>query len=115
MLGFEFFIDGTVETNCDHCGDPVSFPLQVEQELVVRFANEPDLNGDDVVFIAHSDYKFDLQPHIFDFVLLALPARIEHEEGGCNEVVDEYLVEKPTQNNESDPRWKALEQLKNKV
>lgn len=82
--------------------------------MIARFASETDLSGDDVIFLDPSEYKLDMHQYIYEFVLLSLPVKRVHPEGQCDPEVEAFLSGSEEHNEEIDPRWEALNNLKNK-
>lgn len=107
-------ISGRVQVACDRCGDDLWLPISSHNELVARFASETDLSGDDVIFLDPSEYKLDMRQYIYEFVLLSLPVKRVHPEGQCNPEVEAFLSGSEEYKEEIDPRWEALNNLKNK-
>ena len=120
LMELVFTIDGEVKTICDRCGEDVWTTIQTEQELLVRFSNETDLSGDEVIFLDSGEYKLDVAQYLFEFSYLSLPVKRVHPDGECNEEVVDFLSESfendSTQENAEDsnidPRWEALKKLK---
>ena len=116
MLNLAFSISGNVRTICDHCGDDVWLDLSCEEELIARFATETDLSNDEVIFLGNSEYKLDVSQFLFEFTLLNLPSKRLHNPGDCDPEVEHYFDDQgqvEEEEKENDPRWKALEKLKN--
>lgn len=114
-----FFIDGNVEVPCDRCSEPFKQEVFGDYEIAVKFgdADELDNKDEDVVFISRNDDFIDVSNLIYEFILLSIPLRCVHPEdkdghSACNVEVIKQLKqeEKPS----VDPRWAALEKLKNK-
>lgn len=116
MLMFIFNISGKVKTICDHCGEELWLDIQTSDELIAKFGTETDLTGDEVVVLGPSEFKFDVSQYIFEFTILSIPARRVHKHGECNPEAEQYLEKADfiEENKQNDPRWKALETLKNK-
>lgn len=116
MLSFVFNISGKIQTVCDHCGDELWLNVESSEELIAKFGSETDLSGDEVVVLGPNEFKFDVSQYIFEFTVLSIPARRIHKKGECNPEAEQYFeqAESIEENKENDPRWKALETLKNK-
>lgn len=114
MMILHIRLRGRMQVPCDHCGDDCWISISSHDEVIARFAGETDLSGDEVIFLDNSEYKLDLKQYFYEFALLAMPVKRIHAEGECNPAADSYLV-KDDAETEKDPRWEALEKLKNKV
>jgi uncharacterized metal-binding protein YceD (DUF177 family) len=114
----KFYIDGSVNVECDRCSEPFDLGIFGDYELFVKFGNETiEDSEDDVIFISKNDDHVDLSKSVYDYILLSIPLKCVHpdnEDGepGCNKEVLEKLYKKEEQT--VDPRWAALEKLKNK-
>lgn len=124
MMIFNFELKGTVEVICDRCGDDLNLPIESNQQLIVKLNAESFEDNDDIVSLPASEYEFDVSHYIYEYIILALPARRIHgeaegDESQCDEEVLKKLEEvapKATEkkNDEIDPRWAALKDLKKK-
>jgi uncharacterized protein len=114
----KFFIDGTVNTPCDRCLEHYDQEIFGDFEMFVKFGSEsPEETEDDILFISKNDDHVDISKTVYDYILLSIPIRCVHPEdengnSGCNEEVIKKLNSKTEQS--VDPRWAALENLKNK-
>lgn len=128
MLVLMFSVRGEINVNCDVCLDPLAIDIENDFKQICKFSDEEFTEHDDeIVGIPPSDHEVNVARFIYEFIHLCIPAKMVHEEGECNEnvksIVEQYiLTEEPQQllggeseKNESvDPRWAALEALKNK-
>lgn len=115
-----FYIDGFVEVPCDRCLDPYKQEIFGDYEVLVKFDTEQqeDNEDEDIIYISKSDDFIDVSKLIYDFILLSIPLRCVHpnDENGnslCNQQIIKKLENK-TEEESTDPRWAALEKLKNK-
>jgi len=128
MLVLTFSITGSINVECDICLDPLSLDISNSFMQICKFSDEEITNSnDEITTIPPSDHEINVARFIYEFIHLCIPAKMTHEEGECNEnvkeIVDQYLLtEEPNYNSESeseensdvDPRWAALQELKNK-
>lgn len=116
MMIFNIGIEGEALVTCDRCTEEFNFPISDTQRLIVKLGAEYMEESEDVVVIPETEYKFDLSPYIYEFIHLALPARLLHpdDEDG-NSICDPEmlrLLEKLTPTEDTfDPRWEALKNL----
>lgn len=118
MMNLQFSISGELKTICDHCGDDLWLDIESENELLVRFSEETDLTGDEVIFLGKKEYSIDVSQYLYEFAVLSLPVKKLHQSGDCNPDVEHFFElgkELKEDNKEKDPRWEALEKLKKKV
>lgn len=117
LLKLNFIFKGSVDATCDSCGETFDFPLDFTESLIVKFTDEGLEDTDEIVFLPVSAYQINLVQVIYEFVNLALPMRITHEEDEegnpiCQLDVLDELEESEEQEDEVDPRWNALKKLK---
>jgi uncharacterized metal-binding protein YceD (DUF177 family) len=114
-----FYIDGTIEMPCDRCTESFNQDVFGDYEVAVKFRNDDTVENqdEDVVFISKSDDFINVSSLIYEFVLVSIPLRCVHPENekgesACNQEVLSKL--NSTKEEIVDPRWAALEKLKNK-
>lgn len=126
MLLATFSLEGTVNIMCDRCTDYFDLPISGQSELIYKFS-EQDLDDEHVMTIYPNETEINVAQPIYEFVILLLPARRVHPDGKCNQEmlndIDQYLMIQAENNNsedeikseddEVDPRWAALQKLKN--
>ena len=85
-------ISGSVVVECDRCLDDCSIPVEYSGLLTVRFSDlQHDYDGD-TMWIAKGD-QLSLKQYIYESIVISLPYRRVHEEGGCNpEMVARFMV-----------------------
>ena len=119
----KFDIDGTVDVNCDRCGNPLTIQLWDEFKVMVKLVDDPDEMNEqeedpDVYYIARGESHLHVSDWIYEFINLSIPMQkmcSEKEMGGphCNKEVLEMLknleIEK---NDQPNPLWKGLEKFK---
>ena len=126
MLVLMFSIKGVLNVECDVCLDPLALDICNEFRQICKFSDKGFTGSDDeVIAIPLSDYEINVARFIYEFIHLCVPAKMTHEDGGCNDkikdIVNQYLLtDKPEIESKSeesdavDPRWAALKELKNK-
>ncbi len=115
----KFFIDGTVNVECDRC--LVIFDKEIFGDFTcyIKFSEEPSKTSDepDVMFISREQTVIDISQLIYEYINLCLPMqKLGCENPGnepqCNKEVLEYLKQNRNKQ-EADPRWEMLKNLKN--
>jgi uncharacterized metal-binding protein YceD (DUF177 family) len=118
LLVFDIKMEGTINVLCDRCGDPFDFPVWGEQKLIVSLTNDKFDEGDDIVSLSLDASEIDISQNLYEYVNLLLPQRRIHpdKEGGtsgCNtdalKRLEKFSVK---EENETDPRWDALKNIK---
>ncbi len=116
-----FFIDGTINVECDRCLIPFDKGIFGDYVCYIKFAEDPAKMNDepDVMYIGREQTVIDLSQLIYEYVNLCLPIQKmgcekPGQEPQCNKEVLKYLIaEESKKTDEEDPRWAALKNLKN--
>jgi uncharacterized metal-binding protein YceD (DUF177 family) len=122
LLKFE--IGGSVEVNCDRCGNDLPIDLWDEFNIVVKLVDDPDIMNSqeedpDVYYISRGESHLHMADWIYEFVNLSIPMQKmckPEEIGGphCNKEVLDMLKKMDEENQrEGNPIWKGLEKFKN--
>ena len=79
-LDIQLTITGTLCVECDRCLEPFDMPIDASYDLVVKYGDHttPLDEADDVITIGADDDFLDLRQHIYEYVILSLPARRVH-------------------------------------
>lgn len=124
MITLDFHFDGFVTLPCDRCLDPVQVNLNFDDHLVVKlvpFVDESEEQDDDNLWVMDENtYELDIFHFVYESIMLAMPIQIVHpdDENGnptCNPDVLkklEELTRSESDDNEIDPRWEALKNIK---
>jgi len=129
MIIVEFTVVGYLRVMCDRCTDSFNYPVKGNESVIYKFTDE-DLDDEKVIAILPHEIEIDITIPVYEFATLLLAQRRIHPKGECNEEmlneIDNYLmVEGLTEvgeedessiedENEIDPRWSKLKDLKNK-
>ncbi len=116
MMIFHFHIKGEVELTCDRCLDTFQFPIDVNEQLIVKQVVEPTETDDDMlVQIDIKDHTFDFSHYLYEYISLSLPIQHVHfnDENGVTQCDPEMIKKieeysKPSTN----PQWDALKKIK---
>jgi uncharacterized metal-binding protein YceD (DUF177 family) len=112
-------ISGNVRICCDRCLEMFFHPVVCENRLLVKFGKTIEDIDPDILSLPVGENELDLQQHIYEFILLALPIKRVHPNDAdgnstCDpemlKKLDELIVEEDT---EVDPRWNELKKLMN--
>ncbi|MFC2107199.1 DUF177 domain-containing protein [Bacteroidota bacterium] len=116
MMVFTFQIKGKASVQCDRCSGLYDQDLSSEERLIVKTGGEEEEETEEIVNILEKDYQFNLAPFIYEFVILAFPAKRAHPENKKGKSQCDPEVLKILKNNiveeSHDPRWDALKKLK---
>lgn len=117
MMILDFDIGGYVRVPCDRCAEEFNLPLSGKQRLIVKFGAEHEEEAEDVLIITEQEHELDISQFIYEFIHLLLPIQKIHgtDENGkslCNPDVIRYISH--GEEHHDDPRWEALQKLKEK-
>ena len=102
MMVVYFSLLGTVNTTCDRCNDPVSVPIQGQYKLVYKFGTDAS-EDENLIVLDPESIEVDLRDQLYEFAVIALPNRIVHPEGECNEEVMKLYETYIVNSNEPEP------------
>ena len=120
LLQMDFDISGTVGIECDRCLKDFGLPIQANERLVIKHGN-PDESTDEILVIPEGQTEFDVSHYLYEYIVLALPARrvpceLDEEKFICDyEVLNKLqglaadTEEKKEPNN---PMWEQLNKIK---
>jgi uncharacterized protein len=112
-------ISGKVEICCDRCLEMFFHPIDSENRLFVKFGKTIEDIDPDILSLPVGEHELDMQQHIYEFIMLALPIKRVHPNdvngnSTCDPVMlkklEELIVDKEP---ETDPRWDELKKLMN--
>ena len=124
FMQLKFDIDGTVETNCDRCGNNLSLQLWEEFNIIVKLVDDPDTMNEqeedpDIYYISRGESHLHVADWIFEFINLSIPIQkiCPPDDKGystCNKEVIEKLerMENEVQKDTTPTIWKGLEKFK---
>ena len=115
-------IVGTVRLTCDRSLDEYDHPLDVENQLLVRYGDEPKELDDDVLQITPETLTLNIAQHLYDYIGLALPIkklhpRFQNEADDDPDAATKLIFstrpagEGPDDDEPADPRWAVLKNL----
>lgn len=117
-LDMSIKVSGSVRICCDRCLEMFSFPVDSLNRLLVKFGNVSDTEDPDILYLETGETELDLQQHLYEFILLALPIRRIHPDDSegrstCDPAMLRKLEELRADEDEPDPRWNELRKLMN--
>ena len=119
-LQLTFHFKGNIHVTCVRCLDEFDIVMDEERHLMVRQVEEvTDEEKEDIISIPLTSSELDLVPHFYDYLNLMVPLNPVHPDlkngkSGCNEEslkeMKQHLQEE--EQDQSDPRWDILKNLK---
>jgi len=127
MIVVDFNVSGHLKVMCDRCTDSFNFPIKGKESVIYKFSDEY-LDDEKIITILPHEVEIDITVPVYEFSSLLLPSRRIHPKGECNQEmlneIDNYLMVKAKKveeeeeieqdENEIDPRWSKLKDLKKK-
>lgn len=125
FLKLNLQLKGWVEITCDNCLEDYHQSIEIETEQFIKFGEETEFDdGDNVIWVLPEEHAINLTQTIYEYIVLSIPLKHVHpndtKENSCNpemlEKLSEYMPgdEKEDDNEDDiDPRWAALKNLKN--
>lgn len=115
-------IQGTIDTFCHKCLDPVKHRLETSFGLLVQRggenrAEEYESSIDEYIYLPAGQRELSLDSYIYENLIVSLPIQIlctDDCKGLCTECGVNLNSETCNCVRESDIRWSALDKLKNK-
>ena len=121
LMELTFLITGNLELTCDRSTDPFDYPIDLTESLRIKYGEEFDDSRDDFWVIPNTEQSLNIEQVLYEFLTLAVPLkklhpRFEGEDEEGMELVyssEEENEEEIEDENEVDPRWDALKNIKN--
>ncbi len=132
LIEVGFDIGGTVELVCDRSLEIFDYPLTTTEKVLYKYGAEEQEINEEIYVITRDTPRIELAQLIYEFILLAIPAKKIHpdykvemdeddfeEEGRLVYISEEESEEDEDQdsispNGGTDPRWEILKNLKKK-
>ena len=123
MIQVQLQITGSIELTCDRSLERFDSPIAVNEKLIFKYSDHNEDMGDNLFLLDRKEPKLDLSQDIFDFIALEVPMKKLHPKflaAGMDTETDEFIYTtdradaSPSQSAEeaTDPRWAALQKLK---
>lgn len=120
LLQMEFDISGWIGMECDRCLKDFHYPIDASEKLVIKHGN-PEESNDEILVIREGDAEFDVAHYLYEYIVLAIPARkvpceINEEEFECDwdalEKLDKISSDGEPKGEPINPMWEQLNKLK---
>ncbi len=114
LLVTSMHVEGTVRVECARCAAPLDLPISNDQRQIFQLNADEDPGDDELVGLDAGANSINLSHYLYECIRLALPIRYVHPPGGCDPEVEATLQKLSVdQEHPPDPRWEALNKLKN--
>lgn len=123
MLITNFDINGHITLTCDVCLQEFQAPLRTKERVIVKFTHDEwDQESDEIIVLSHNDYELDISNLLYEYINVCVPHYPKCSEQGENidcdpemlqQLADEETVKNELKEDQVDPRWEALKNIKN--
>lgn len=131
LLKLDFQVQGQLELECDRSLELFDFPFELEKSLILKFGDHSEALTDEIEIINRDKQTINIAQYVYEFIGLAVPMKKLHpkfqQEEGLEDIEDDEenstfvysskssdSTEQANEEEEVDPRWQALKNLKNK-
>lgn len=118
MMTLRFHIEVSVELTCDRSLDQFDYPIEVDEQVIIKFGEDNYTLSEDVLVIKNDTANINISEYIYEFIMLAIPMKKLHPRYEETEDEENSLIytseseETSEESEEVDPRWEALKKLK---
>jgi uncharacterized metal-binding protein YceD (DUF177 family) len=118
LLDLHFHIFGRIELVCDRSLERFDYPLDLQEELILKFGDQAEEVDDNMAVIPWETSVLNVADYIYEWVTVAVPMKKLHpkyeetDEDPSDELV--YSSERSSDEPE-DPRWESLKKLRSKM
>jgi uncharacterized metal-binding protein YceD (DUF177 family) len=112
LIELQFDIQGKVITTCDRCLEAMTFPIDEEQHMVVKYSDE--LEDDlEVSYIPLGSETMDVSKFIYEYIHLAIPMAKTHDDidEDCPVDLEDFLDEDDEADSNAPSVWDALKNI----
>lgn len=123
LLQLHFNIAGTVGLECDRCIKFFDFPIESEEDLVIKHGNSEE-STDEILVIPEGQDEMDIAHYLYEYIILAIPARrvpceLDEDQFECDYEMVEKLEDMEAQSDlqeedeaDKNPVWEQLNKIK---
>jgi len=119
-----FEIKGSVELTCDRSLETFDFPINISEKMLFKFGEQDQELSENIQVIERNTQRLNMAQYIYEFIGVAVPMKKIHPRFNdqYNEADEENVLVyssaeseqefKEESSEEIDPRWNALNKLK---
>ncbi|MDW3209168.1 MAG: DUF177 domain-containing protein [Reichenbachiella sp.] len=123
LISMDFKIEGMIELICDRSLESFDYPINIEENLIVKYGEEYDDSEDDLLVIPDTQESLNVASSIYEYLTLAVPMKKIHPDFQDEEDDEELEIalvyssedeetDEKEDNEAIDPRWAALKNIK---
>jgi uncharacterized protein len=124
FIKMDFDIEGMYELCCDRSLENYFHPYSTREHVIFKFGDEPKELDDDVFVILKNTQRLNVAQLIYEFISITIPMKKLHPrfadepDDDVEQLIYSSMDEEPemgdTSENEIDPRWLKLKNLRKK-
>lgn len=115
VISLTFNISGTLHVLCDRCTKPYDVEIGSVEKMHLRFGNPDEPHAEDVFVLPHGENELDISQPLFEFITLAMPARVVPCEEDKNFKCDKETLSKLKNVSVDEPEVKPGESVWDKL
>lgn len=117
FLEFEINVKGSIQLVCDITLKDFDYPIENQIKVLVKFGEVYDDSDVDIITIPHKENTFNIAQLLYEDIVLTVPMKklspdLSQEDIALLEKFSPQEDEIEEQEDEIDPRWNALKNLK---
>ncbi|WP_422360261.1 YceD family protein [Reichenbachiella sp.] len=123
LISMDFKIEGVIELICDRSLESFDYPINIEENLIVKYGEEYDDSEDELLVIPDTQESLNVELNIYEYLTLAVPMKKIHPDFQDDEDDEEHELalvytsedeeaDDKEDNEVIDPRWAALKNVK---
>lgn len=117
FLEFSFDLKGVLELQCDITGEGFDYLVEQKMDLLVKFGERFEDTDVQLVTIPHTEHSFNVAQMIYEMTMLSVPMKKISPNVSPNDMalIEKYMLKEEVgeeENDEIDPRWNVLKDLK---
>jgi len=121
MLVLTFDFEGRIKTDCDRCLVGIDLPIEGDEDLIIKYAEESE-EEIDIVYIERGTAELNVATYLYEYICLAMPVtniyNCEDEpENVCDlkmlDYLENKLKEESTEKKEDESSNSPWDELKN--
>ncbi|SEF77729.1 Uncharacterized ACR, COG1399 [Halpernia humi] len=117
FLEFEINVKGSIQLVCDITLKDFDYPIENQIKVLVKFGEVYDDSDVDIITIPHKENAFNIAQLLYEDIVLTVPMKkvspdLSQEDIALLEKFSPQEDEIEEQEDEIDPRWNALKNLK---
>ena len=118
MISATFAITGFIKLICDRSLDLFDYSLNINEKVIFKYGDEEGELTDEIQIISRDAHRINIAQTVYELITIAIPMKKLHPRYAGEDLDEEFIFqteveEEITPKEVIDPRWAALEKLKN--